>query len=108
MAQNIFDRYLSMVGHWNFTNEQYIVLATASVILAGKMQEEISPSIDHVISLLNYRESRYVSKQALIDLEHDIIVRFGFDFNFPGPVESMDRFLRILDQNKNSRVRRMC
>jgi len=28
----------------------------------------------------------------------------GFDFNFPGPVQSMERFLRILDYDQNTTV----
>jgi hypothetical protein len=31
----------------------------------------------------------------------------GFDFNFPGPVQSMDRFLRILNYDKNKTIREM-
>ena len=29
---------------------------------------------------------------------------FGFDFNFPGPIESMERFFRILDCDQNLKV----
>ena len=57
-----------------------------------------------MISLLNNDEYKHVSKQALIELEREIINLFGFDFNFPGPIESMERFLRILGYNKNKEV----
>lgn len=107
-AQNIFDRYLSMVGHWNFTEERYVLLATISVLMSAKLEQDTSPSFNRMISLLSNREYRCVSKQELIDLEYDIIFRFGCDFNFPGPVESMERYLRVLGYHKNEKVTKLC
>ena len=40
----------------------------------------------------------------MIDLEYHILQVFGFDFNFPGPVQSMERFLRILDYDLNKTI----
>ena len=100
-AQHIFDRYLSMVGHWNFTEERYVLLAVVSVLMSAKLEQDTSPSFNRMISLLSNKENRMVSKQALIDLEYDIIFRFGCDFNFPGPIESMERFLRVLGYHRN-------
>ena len=31
----------------------------------------------------------------------------GFDFNFPGPIQSMERYLRILDYDFNRTIRDM-
>ena len=45
-----------------------------------------------------------MTKSQLIELEYDIVLKFGFDFNFPGPIESMERYLRVLGYNKNSDV----
>jgi len=42
-----------------------------------------------------------VTKKSLIDLEAQILVAMGFDFNFPGPIQSMERYLRILDYDLN-------
>lgn len=106
-AQNIFDRYLSMVGHWNFTEDKYILLATISVLMSAKLEQDTSPSFNRMISLLSNRESKMVSKQALVDLEYDIILRFGCDFNFPGPVETLERFLRVVGYHKNDKVVRL-
>jgi len=61
-AQNIFDRYLSMVGHWNFTEDKYIQLATVSVLMSAKLEQDTSPSFNRMISLLNNREYKMVSK----------------------------------------------
>ena len=100
-AQNIFDRYLSMVGHWTFTEERYVVLATISVLMSAKLEQDTSPSFNRMISLLNNREDKCISKKALVDLEYEIIFRFGCDFNFPGPIETLERFLRVLGYHKN-------
>ena len=55
-----------------------------------------------MIGLLTEEEQRQVSKGALIDLEAKILVQTGFDFGFPGPIQAMERYLRLLgfDTNK--------
>lgn len=40
----------------------------------------------------------------MIDLESDILIKLGFDFNFPGPVQSMERYLRVLGYDLNRSV----
>ena len=57
-----------------------------------------------MINLLSTEEKKNVTKQSLIDLESDILMRLGFDFNFPGPIQSMERFLRILGYDLNRTV----
>lgn len=37
----------------------------------------------------------------MIDLEHKILVRLGFNVTFTGPVECMERYLRILNFDNN-------
>ena len=37
-------------------------------------------------------------------MELDIISKLGFDFNFVGPIQTMERFLRLLDYDMNSTV----
>jgi len=37
----------------------------------------------------------------LIDLEAQILVTLGFDFNFPGPIQPLERYLRILNYDLN-------
>ena len=100
-AQNIFDRYLYRIGHWNMTDKKYMLLATIATLLSAKLEQDTSPSFNRMISLLTNEEQKHVTKKGLIELESEIILNFGFDFNFPGPIESMERFLRILGYNKN-------
>ena len=35
-----------------------------------------------------------------MDIEAQILVKLGFDFNFPGPMQFVERFLRILNADK--------
>jgi hypothetical protein len=70
--------------------------------MAAKLEQPISPSFTRMISLLTEEEKKSVTKQKLIDLETNILIMFGFDFNFPGPLQSMERYLRLLDYDLNS------
>jgi hypothetical protein len=76
--------------------------------LAAKLEQPISPSFTRMISLLTEEEKKLVTKQKLIDLETNILITFGFDFNFPGPIQSMERYLRLLDYDLNTQLYEMC
>lgn len=54
-----------------------------------------------MINLLNDEEKKYVSKSQLIEMEAAILTKFGFDFNFPGPIQVLERYLRILNYNQS-------
>lgn len=101
IAAGILDRYINIVGIMNFPKSQMVSLATIAVLMSAKLEQPISPSFSRMISLLTDEEKKHVNKQQLIDLEAQILVRLGFDFNFPGPIQSMERFLRILGYNQN-------
>jgi len=107
IAAGILDRFLYMVGAQNFPKAQMVSLATISVLMSAKIEQPISPSFNRLIGMLTQEEQKYVSKQGLIDLEADILMTLGFDFNFPGPIQSMDRFIRILSYDKNKTIREM-
>lgn len=57
-----------------------------------------------MIGLLFEEEQKQVSKQSLKDLEFKILMQNGFDYSYPGPIQSMERFLRILDYDQNKTV----
>ena len=57
-----------------------------------------------MINLLSEDEKKNVTKYSLIDLEADILIKMSFDYNFPGPIQSLERFLRILKYDKNRTV----
>jgi hypothetical protein len=108
VATSIFDRYINSVGASNFPKSQIVCLSTISILLAAKLEQPISPSFTRMISLLTEEEKKLVTKQKLIDLETNILITFGFDFNFPGPIQSMERYLRLLDYDLNKQLYEMC
>lgn len=44
----------------------------------------------------------------MVALETDILIRFGFDFNFPGPIDSIQRYLRLVGYDKDRSVVAIC
>jgi hypothetical protein len=57
-----------------------------------------------MISLLTMEEQRIVSKEILIDLEAHILIKLGFDLNFPGPMQFVERYLRVLKVQNEPQV----
>lgn len=99
VAVSIFDRYLLKTGHWNKSKEEYVLLCVISMVLAGKLEQPMQPCYDRMTQYLSEAERSWATTQELEKLEHDILIRFGFDFNFQGPVQFIERFLRILNYN---------
>ena len=107
IAANIFDRYINAMGPQNFNKSLIINLATISVLMSAKLEQPISPSFSRMIGLLTDEEKQYVTKKSLIDLESQILLKLGFDFNFQGPIQSMERYLRLLGYQSNTTVNDM-
>ena len=72
--------------------------------MSAKLEQPISPSFTRMINLLNDEEKKYVSKPMLIEMEAQILTKFGFDFNFPGPIQTLERYLRILNYNSSQTI----
>jgi len=104
IAASIFDRYIYNVGVNNFNKSEVVHLATISVLMSAKLEQPISPSFSRMINLLSTEEKKNVSKQSLINLEADILVQLGFDFNFSGPIQTMERYLHLLNYDLNQTV----
>lgn len=64
----------------------------------------MTPSISRLISLLKGKERNSITKDKLIDLEAKICTNFGFDFNFPGPIQLLERYMQILNYSDNEAV----
>lgn len=101
VAAAIFDRYLSTIGVLKFKKQHIPLLSTTCVLLAAKLEQPISPSFSRMISILPDEERDFVTKEQIVDLEAHMLITFGFDFNFPNPLHSMERYLRILDYDTN-------
>jgi len=104
ISASIFDRYINIIGVNTFNKNLCVHLATISVLMSAKLEQPISPSFTRMINLLSAEEKKIVTKSSLIDLESDILVKLGFDFNFPGPIQSLERFLRLVNYDMNKTV----
>jgi hypothetical protein len=60
-----------------------------------------------MIELFTDAEKKFATKNQLIDLEANMLIVFGFDFNFPGPVQPLERFLKVLGYDDNNVVKDM-
>mmetsp|Transcript_2689 Transcript_2689/g.4531 ORF Transcript_2689/g.4531 Transcript_2689/m.4531 type:complete len:410 (+) Transcript_2689:474-1703(+) len=93
----ILDRYLYKIGYKNYPREKICQLAVISLLMAAKLEQPIQPSFNRMINMLSDSEKKNMTKDSLADLEFDILVKLEFGFNFPGPMECVERFLRILE-----------
>ena len=75
--------------------------------MAAKLDQEMQPDFNRMINLLGAEERKKVSRQFLIDLEMDIIVRFGVDFNFVSAIPFTDRYLYLLGVETNELIVKM-
>ena len=108
MAANIFDRYLERIGHCNFNKEKVPLLSCASVLLAAKLEEPLSPCFLRMIKQFSPDLQSLLSREQLVDLEQDICRTLSFDFTFPGPIHFLLRFLRLVDQDRDPKLFQIC
>jgi hypothetical protein len=69
-----------------FHKNSIVVLSTACILIAAKLEQPISPSFTRMISLLREDEKKVVTKAKIVEMEGKILTKFGFDFNFQGPI----------------------
>lgn len=96
-----------MIGVTKFPKEKTVHLATIATLMSAKLEQPISPSFTRMINLLSSEEKKLVTKENLIELESDIIIKLGFDFNFPGPIQSIERYLRLLNYDFNEVIKNL-
>lgn len=68
-----------------------------STILAAKMEQPMTPSINRMIRLLDEKEMLYVTKDRVIRLESEILKLFDFDFTMLSPLPFLERFMRLFN-----------
>ena len=90
IAVNILDRFLSMGAAKLLVSEslkvtQIPIIVTTVTIMAAKLEQPMTPSINRMIKLLTPEEEKYVDKQKVINMEGTIIRTFNFDFVFLSP-----------------------
>lgn len=88
MAVKIFDRYLflSSIGHFNFDPKDIDVLVCTCLLIAAKFEQPLKPDFVNMIHAYKDMTGLTIGKEELINLEQDILMQFGFDFNFSSPI----------------------
>lgn len=104
VACSILDRYLALIGWHTYPREKMCILATVCMLMAAKLEQPISPSFSKMMNLLSEDEQKCITIGQMINLEADVLVKLSFDFNFASPIQSMERFLRLLNYDQNQIV----
>ena len=63
-----------------------VILGVTSLLLAVKIEEPISPSFERMVNLLRKYDIMSISKQDLIDLEEQIIIKLDFSLRDVSPI----------------------
>ena len=89
ISAGIFDRYLALLGHWNFPVKQVSYLAVVSLLIAAKLEQPKHPNFQNMIMAFEDLNGERLDPKELLDLEEKILVQLGFDFNFTGPLHTV-------------------
>ena len=74
-----------------------MLLVVTSTIIAAKMEQPMTPSINRMIKLLSDQEQEFVTKERVIQCESEVLKHFDFDFINISPFTFLERHLRVLD-----------
>lgn len=99
-AVSIADRYLSKIIVQGRNLPCLISLATITILMAAKLEENISPSFIRMITILNEQHSILLKKQNLINLEEDVIRTLDFDLRSVSSMHFLERYLRLVGLDK--------
>ena len=70
-------------------------------MLAGKLEQEESPSFNVLSSFMEQSSLRFsIQKKYFIRLENKVLRALEFDLTFTSPLPFLERFLRILELDK--------
>lgn len=103
----VLDRYLALTGPQNFASNQTTNLALACLLIGAKLEQPKHPNFMNMINALEDLNGDKCKKEDLVELEEKILRLLGFDFNFNGPKQFLDRYLRVLGYDNNAKVNQM-
>jgi hypothetical protein len=84
-----------MLSQQNRTIPDLVQLGTICILMAAKLEEPISPSFNRMINLLKGEQKSLVSKEALVELEMDIVISLDNNLMFETVVPFIERFIII-------------
>lgn len=103
----VLDRYLALTGPQNFPSNQTTNLALTCLLIGAKLEQPKHPNFMNMINALEDLNGDKCKKEDLVNLEEKILRLLGFDFNFNGPKQFLDRYLRVLGYDANAKVNQM-
>jgi hypothetical protein len=86
---------LALLSQQNRTIPDLVQLGTICILMAAKLEEPISPSFNRMINLLKGEQKSLVSKEALVELEMDIVISLDNNLMFETVVPFIERFIII-------------
>ena len=60
-----------------------------------------------MIRQLKMEERELITVKDILQMEQEILTKLSFDLNFPNPISAMERYLRLLDFDKQPIVSEM-
>lgn len=108
MAVNIFDRFMLLVtmGHCDFDERRLYTLVCTCLIIAAKFEQPKKPDFYNMINALIDVRNKVITKDDIILMEQQIVLQFGFDFNFSSTLQFMERYFQVLGVQKEESVRK--
>ena len=103
----VLDRYLALSGPENFPSNQTTNLALTCLLIGAKLEQPKHPNFMNMINALEDLNGDKCKKEDLVELEEKILRLLGFDFNFNGPKQFLDRYVRVLGYDNNAKVNQM-
>jgi len=84
--------------------ESLILYAVTSIIMAAKMEQPLTPSINLMLNLLTNAEREIVTKRNVIALEEKVLTLLNCNLLFLGPLQFLERYLRLSNFHENEEV----
>lgn len=84
---------------------KFVLVATASTLIAAKLCQPIEPSFKRMIENLTPEEQESVSKKDLKKMESKMLIKLGFDFNHPNGADFIDRFIHLIGYGDKIQVK---
>jgi len=104
LAISVFDRVFSDV-YSTIKAKHLPIFIVAATIIAAKVEQPMTPSINRMIKLLPSFEQEVVSKEKVILLEEKILVMMNFDMTILSPLTFLERFMRVLSCQRDGKAR---
>ena len=95
---------MGKVGHWNVEKADLDYIICLSCFIAAKIEQSKKPKIDNLIYDYRQLTQKHLRRDKLLEIESQMVITLGFDFNFCNPEHLIDRYLRVTGYQHNKDV----